>query len=161
MRIRTDHAEAAAEKLLREFSVIDAPVPLAEMVRSQGLKLLKGHIPDPSVAGYIDLRRNEIVVSDSDGRGRQNFTVAHELGHFLLHRHLLEANPDLGIMHRRPIGGESDPKEREANAFAACLLVPDSLLAKYYVYQPANQVARIFGVSEEVIRYRLKETGRA
>ena len=154
-------AENAAKKVLEENSIFDAPVPVEEIASNYGLKLYRADFPDPSISGYIDLKSLDIVVNRADGSGRQAFTVAHELGHFVLHRTKLMENPDIGVVHRRPIGGEKDPIEQEANCFANNLLVPDFLLDKYYAYQPTPLVAKMFGVSEEVIRYRLKDTGRA
>lgn len=57
--------------------------------------------------------------------GRRRFTVAHELGHFLVHRHLA---PDGGFRCRpedmATWDHERSPQEAEANHFAARLLMP-------------------------------------
>lgn len=37
------------------------------------------------LAGLLDMERAEILYEESDPAGRQNFTIAHELGHYFLH----------------------------------------------------------------------------
>ena len=37
------------------------------------------------LAGMLDMERAEIIYEDNDPTGRQNFTIAHELGHYFLH----------------------------------------------------------------------------
>ena len=59
-------------------------------------------------------------------------------------------------MYRKALGElNQDPKEKEANCFAANLLVPAELLEKYKDYN-IDTIAKIFGVSQEVIGYRLQ-----
>ncbi|MHB1530454.1 MAG: ImmA/IrrE family metallo-endopeptidase [Acidiferrobacteraceae bacterium] len=90
-----------------------------------------GRFGDPrgryEVAGILDRQARKIAISKRFSLEARRFTAAHELGHWLLH-------PD-HIMHRdRPIAGLSnetisrEPKEREADYFAACFLMPDKLV---------------------------------
>ena len=85
------------------------------------------------VAGAIDRRLKTISVSRRFEKKVIRFTGAHEIGHCVLHQD--------EVMHRdRPIHGLSlnqhklNPKEREANYFAACFLVPRKLLLR--IFQP-------------------------
>lgn len=59
-----------------------------------------------------------------ESQGRINFTLAHEFGHYLLHRHLVDefrcSSGDLLGYD----GAESRRREAEANKFASCLLMP-------------------------------------
>jgi len=50
----------------------------------------------------------------------------------------------------------SDPLEKEANAFAGSILVPMFLLAPIAEFAGVSELARMFAVSEETIEYRLK-----
>ena len=74
------------------------------------------------VAGMIDRQSRKIAVSRRFTLEIVRFTGAHEIGHWLLH--------DDEIMHRdRPINGleygkPRPRKEREADHFAACFLMP-------------------------------------
>jgi Zn-dependent peptidase ImmA (M78 family) len=83
------------------------------------------------VAGGLDRQNKKILISEKFPIASQRFTMAHELGHWILH-------PD-NIMHRdRPIAGldqksHTKPiKEREADYFAACFLMPrNTVIAQF------------------------------
>ncbi|MCJ2009587.1 ImmA/IrrE family metallo-endopeptidase [Methylobacterium sp. J-092] len=65
-----------------------------------------------------------LIISNSAARdGRRRFTIAHEVGHYLLHRHLL---PPEGIRCKADsVGrGAGHAIEKEADEFAAALLMP-------------------------------------
>jgi len=111
----------------------------------------------PEVAGFYDFGAKQIYVNKADAPNRQGFTIAHELGHVLLHSSLFTTHPEYyKVLLRSPIAGVKDPLEQEANAFAAHLLVPRRFLDRYYRIAGTRELARLFIVSEEVIRYRLK-----
>lgn len=63
--------------------------------------------------------------------GHQNFTLAHEVGHWLLHKGKSISDDD------KVLGYTSDSIEKEANEFAGELLYPEENLAKdfYYIIQ--------------------------
>ena len=64
---------------------------------------------------YINESRAEELAANI---GLKNFTVAHELGHWVLHRDLI---------------GENSPQmEREADKFATCLLMPENLVREEF-----------------------------
>ena len=84
------------------------------------------------------------------GVPRTRFTLAHELGHVALHSNELDelevkAEPD-----------HDERLDREANRFAAHLLIPDAAL-KGLVRARAEDVARRFGVSVSTAARRLEE----
>lgn len=97
----------------------DAPITIVK-----GLQLSKGVegmlMPHPSGSGEWGIVYNETIRSP----GRRNFTLAHELGHYLLHRH---ANPrGLKCTSRNMADWDADRNriEAEANTFASYLLMP-------------------------------------
>ena len=90
----------------------------------KGLALSKGVegmlMPHPSGSGEWGIVYNETIRSP----GRRNFTLAHELGHYLLHR---QANPGgLECTHRNMADWDEARNriEAEANTFASYLLMP-------------------------------------
>lgn len=103
-----------------------------------------------------------IVVKKQDADTRQSFTLMHELGHLLLHR--ASSIDDEGDLH------SPDGQEREANAFAGHLLVPDSFLLNISDDLRPQDVAefddwlepqrKAWGVSGEMILRRLMDAGR-
>lgn len=103
-----------------------------------------------------------IVVKKQDADTRQSFTLMHELGHLLLH-HASSIDDD-NDMHSQ------EGEEREANAFAGHLLVPDAFLVGIRDDQRPVEAAgfddwlkpqrKAWGVSGEVILRRLLDAGR-
>lgn len=151
-----------AEDLLEQFRIDDAPIPVESIAKQLGFAVLIADFDDAKISGFVRLDpKMEIILSRSDAPTRRAFTLAHEIGHYILHRDQLENDSSMAILYRKPIGGEKDPIEKEANAFAATLLVPEFLLRKYHNYDLSeSQMASIFGVSTEVMHYRLIQTGR-
>jgi len=144
------------DEVLKENFVLSPPVRIEDIAANYGLTLVEADLAD-DIAGFIDQTKKKIYVNKNDSDTRQAFTIAHELGHWLLHRTQLNSDPDkYAVLYRKPLGGSNgDPVEKEANFFAAHLLVPKSLLEKYKDEDP-NTIAKIFGVSPEVVGYRMK-----
>ena len=83
-------------------------------------------------AGIFCRRRGVILVAQRFGPLVARFTAAHEVAHALLHE--AEVDP---VLHRDlPISGLEHPApnaiEREANYFAACLLMPRKYVADQF-----------------------------
>lgn len=102
-------------------------------------------------------------VNNTHTETRQRFTVAHEIGHHILHAddvlHFdITEKPD--ALHFRADKIQS-PQETEANFFAAELLMPAELIKKCVesgiVY--VSELAKYFKVSEEAMSYRLVNLG--
>ena len=103
-----------------------------------------------------------IVVKKQAAETRQTFTLMHELGHVLIHKS--SSIDDEADLYSR------EGQEREANAFAGYLLVPDENLtaiddderpaeiSQYDVWLEPQRSA--WGVSGEVILRRLLDAGR-
>ena len=140
--------------MLKDNFITEPPVPVIELAKRQGLDVVfVEHDAFDNVSGFIDFDSREIVVNAKESIGRQAFTIAHEIGHWVLHREKLEANKELSIVYRRAIAADKEPIEQEANAFAAELLVPREMLRAYFGV-PSSIVAKAFGVSEDVVGYR-------
>lgn len=103
-----------------------------------------------------------IVVKKLAAESRQCFTLMHELGHLLLHK--TSSIDDERDLHSH------EGMERDANAFAGHLLVPDSFLISVRDAERPNEPAefddwlaeqrKAWGVSGEVILLRLLDAGR-
>lgn len=98
--------------------------PGAPITMVGGLSLSKGVegmlMPRPGISGEWGIIYNETIRSS----GRRNFTLAHELGHYLLHRH---ANPGGIECTNRNMADWDEARNRieaEANTFASYLLMP-------------------------------------
>lgn len=142
---------------------ITPPINARQLASEYGLDVLFTKFPEEmsKVCGFIDFNNSKMYVNANDSTNRQNFTIAHELGHWLLHKDEIMENPsEYKILMRQPIGGETDPKEKEANTFAAELLVPADKLKELKRKGLSNsKIAELFVVSEQVIGYRLSNVG--
>ncbi len=157
-------ARAKAKEVLRKQHIMRPPVVPREIAESYGLRVEVVDLPSDlkRVAGFIDFSENQILVNSADHYNRQTFTIAHELGHFLLHKELFAEHPErYMVLLRLPLEAQTDPLEKEANAFAADLLVPLDMLNLYRKYATEEDLANLFAVSSEVIRYRMKFAGSA
>lgn len=108
--------------------------------------------------GSIDVvgpKEFTINLSKNTSAKRDVFTIAHELGHFVLHSKLgliqLKAGRDENI----------DTAEREANSFAAAFLMPAELVKSKHHDLSGNlySLADAFNVSLSAITWRCKNLG--
>ena len=148
-------------KILETHRIWKPPVIAVKLAREYGFGVFTaGFGPSHAdcVAGYIDIADKKIIVNADDSPEQQNFTVAHELGHYLLEHHLSEDFvKNYSVLLRNTCAGEAMPMELEANVFADNLLVPAIFLREYrdkYPHATDRELARVFGVSPEVICYR-------
>lgn len=93
-----------------------------------------------------------ILVNPADSQVRQRFTIAHELGHALMHderdHHRTEKKYTLTNYRT---------EEAQANRFAAELLMPSELVtAAFHAGKGLEELASAFGVSQTAMRIRLE-----
>jgi Zn-dependent peptidase ImmA (M78 family) len=102
------------------------------------------------------LQRHYIVLNETHSTERQTFTTAHEIGEYLLKRHLRRTDS------KTPVGAL---KERFCNRFATNLLMPENKVreaaARIFHDKKSNDktiaLAHQFGVSVQAMNYRLCE----
>jgi hypothetical protein len=132
-----EEVEALADKLLQNYAShvhvppITPPVPIediAEHYLGYSIEITdEGLFVDPYMLGGIDFDEKVIFANASveDHDGRYSFTIAHEIGHHVLHR-------DSFLEQRQPKAKEilcRDTKQKpqielEADRFAAAILMP-------------------------------------
>ena len=157
---RLVEVEVIAEDLLSQiFGIkLELPIKLESIAKFLDLTILIGDFQDEQIDGVFERSTKRIVVSSSAPQVRKRFTVAHEIGHFVLHSEM-----DKEIFFRsksRNISMEMDNIEREANAFAAIILMPrDLTISQWRVTRNLSVLASRFGVSKEAMQYRLKGLG--
>ena len=126
-----------ADYLAHNGIPLNFPVPVEEIAEQfLGYEIdfsETGIFSDPDILGGIDFDKNKIYVNASvaDHDGRYSFTVAHELGHHVLHRdHYLQSQSadDEKILCR--MTGTKPQIEMEADRFAAALLIPSDHVSK-------------------------------
>jgi Zn-dependent peptidase ImmA (M78 family) len=164
-----NRAEQRAIKLLDEFAVNALPVPVEELALALDAEI--AYEPyDGDVSGmlYRSDDHTLIGVNTRHAQTRQRFTIAHEIGHLVMHKGTPMFIDRFVRVNWRD--GASNQQEAEANSFAAELLMPRRLverevirtLAKKRNISPhdlAVSLAKSFAVSAEAMQYRLANLG--
>jgi len=158
MSANFNKAVKESQKILLAFGVDSPPIPLTDIVSAYGLNIVYADFSPLTkgneIAGFIDFEKKKIFVNKDDSPNRQRFTIAHELGHYILHEEYVKDESKYKVLLRRPLNNRDYTKEeQEANCFAANLLVPKDLLNKYK-NMPTTITSSVFIVSEDVIKYR-------
>ncbi len=177
----TSEGATAAQALLREFEGrygADGmpPVPVERIAKSY-LSLFIEHHDDlravpgaPSdqgrLSGIIIPSTRTIWIDRSEAEPnsrRRRFTIAHEIGHWRMH--CPQGAAEVLVDRRDDITERDVPelpqREREANAFARELLLPELLFREHAAQSGCNlsALSERFDVSVPLIRLRLKLLG--
>ena len=143
-------------KILEENMIVKPPIIAAELILVSDLVVSCGTFKPEyeHISGFLDIDNKKIVINAIDSPSQQNYTIAHEFGHYLL-GHYQEA--EYAPLLRDSRAMKKTLLEQRASYFAANLLVPDMFLREYIDRYPLiedYQLTRIFGVPLEIIRYR-------
>ncbi len=142
----------------------DVPVPVFRILEELGLGPSIDFLDD-NISGWIERRPNGsygVTVNARHAHVRQRFTAAHELGHYIYHRDLLGAGTGDTRAYRAegtrlPNGAIRPVHERQANSFAANLLMPVASInrLKGAGVTSVAGLADQLGVSQDAMRIRL------
>ncbi len=157
----------AARDLISRFEVKTPPVHVERIAKSLGITIQFGAFDDKlSGMAFIKDGAKVIGVNNAHHPNRQRFTIAHELGHMVLHQRLLEnsVHVDTGTLRRDFLAATgSDPVEIQANRFAAELLMPEAFLKEFLKDKSVDVededslaiLAKRFRVSTMALQFRL------
>ncbi len=165
--------EAMIRKLLREHGTESAPVPVGDIARKLGVKIR--FVPfrgEGEISGMLfrDSEQTVIGVNSLHHPNRQRFTIAHEIGHMLLHKGMeIHIDKALFIVHLRDgVSSEAiDREEIDANRFAAEMLMPKHMLIADLAEREIDleneedllRFSRKYRVSLQAMTYRLANLG--
>ena len=137
--------EEIAQNILETYWGRTVPIDINEILRRMKITIIQTpHMTDSG----------KIMVNTSNDLLRQRFSMAHELGHYVLSHGAYLSDP-VGNF----IAGIKDIKENEANMFALSILIPKSAIMFFRKNQEnitVNMLAEYFRVSVMALRYRLK-----
>ena len=153
--------------LLEKHNMTAPPIDISKICEDEGFTVTVGDLTKleeetgrGEISGVLFVReedgdiKKDILINNSEVPRRQRFTMAHELGHFFLHRRDGEA-----IISTR---NGREPEEYEADTFAAELLMPRSMVVSRYkalLLPRAYTLANDFDVSVPAMKYRLDNLG--
>ena len=153
----------SADKLLafaRQQGIAVFPIDVAAIASALGIDVQYRQL-DGDLSGILrqssDGAKWEMIVNAAYHTNRQRYTIAHELGHFCLHRYAEKEFKDR-IFFRATA---SDPMEWQANEFAGQILMPEDDL-RNLVRQGITSVddlAKKCEVSSLALRIRAKQLG--
>jgi Zn-dependent peptidase ImmA (M78 family) len=170
MRPRYSLAKSLAADLLKRARVRKAPVPVERLAALLNAEIVLQPFTG-EISGIVYRNKNGsavIGVNSSHPTQRQRFTIAHEIGHLLLHTDTkLHVDKNFPIGLRNGISSKSvDGNEIEANQFAAALLMPSDLIANDVqplvgtdVLIAIHKLAKRYAVSEQAMSIRLSVLG--
>jgi Zn-dependent peptidase ImmA (M78 family) len=125
--------EKKAETLIKNYQVKEIPTPLDELAEKLGIKIQFQEFED-NISGFLfrEGSKNIIGVNKNQPETRQRFTIAHEIGHFILHKgNLVHVDKKYRVNFRNENSSTAvDFEEIEANTFAASLLMPEKEVKK-------------------------------
>lgn len=142
--ISNDEIEELAEVILEDLPRwAQKPVNLELLMRPYKLEWQWGYLPSGQL-GIFSFKEGQITLSNTlrGDTNRKRFTLAHEIGHFMLHSDLFESNllstfgeTDNTLANRIPVSGdELGWLEHHANHFAACILMPRERVIDQFKY---------------------------
>ncbi|HWZ84104.1 MAG TPA: ImmA/IrrE family metallo-endopeptidase [Terriglobales bacterium] len=139
-------------ELLRENGIVRSPVPVEKIAQKLGIDVRFEDAEDDLSGALIRKPKGRVVIGVNSAHhpNRQRFTIAHEIGHFVLHKGIkLHVDEDFRINLR---DGSVNDEEIDANAFAAELLMPTELIGR-----DIQKLGRIDqeGVEKLALRYRV------
>jgi Zn-dependent peptidase ImmA (M78 family) len=179
MTIRRKYIRELVQKILQKNQIIAPPVLVTKVADGLGIEI-RYEPAEEELSGFLlrDVKSNRAVigVNTNHGENRKNFTIAHEIGHFLLHEgdviHVDRANAGFRVKLRSDEASKgTNIDEIEANLFAAELLMPVAFLKKDLseignldvqddkVEAALQEIAKKYRVSTQALIFRLINLG--
>lgn len=161
-----EHIEELADQILKDNDM-SIPVDLLELAANMGINIYEMDLDEWNASGMISRERGitEVYIDENESATRKRFTIAHEFGHLFLH---MEEDVDSNFLDGEPVlyrrgkdNFSTDPsKEREANRFAAALLMPARIVQdEWKMSYSVGRMALKFLVSPQAMENRLRTLG--
>ena len=158
-------SEVIMKTLTDECGRFSVPIDVTEAAQKVGIEVKRLRLDDATDGLLVKDRPNrpfKAVVDSFSHEHRARFTLAHELGHYI---HRYQDIPDgvvVGKVERRDTRSSLgiDGEEIWANRFAAALLMPAAVVAKYVGSgYGSKEIADLLDVPEQAVRNRIATLG--
>lgn len=120
-------------------------------IQKNQIQVISHHFSNHKIEGLtvVDELGTSFSYERDNLKVKQNFTLCHELGHFILKHD--------GNYFAEFIENQENLLEREANIFSAVVLMPDIVLLSkiYYSCETFHQIQNSLGVSKQALFFRL------
>lgn len=163
-------AEATARRLIREHGIKKPPVPVESLAERLGAKVSYSPF-EGDLSGMVFRHDDQVIigVNSLHHPNRQRFTIAHEIGHMLLHKgEEVHVDRTYRVNLRDDLSSQAVSRDEiQANAFAAALLMPEEMLIEDLRGQDIDfenedqlrVLAAKYGVSFQALNLRLANLG--
>lgn len=171
MAISKSIIETTNQFIERNSDILDNfPINIEQLVSNEGITLRVHDFKD-EVSGLLFIQGNTktIGVDKNSGDLRKRFTIAHELGHYILHNERSNMFVDKVFFRKNSEGytTKEEKIEKEANYFAANILMPEKLIhnaianltCDLYEDDTITKLAAAFKVSNSAMSFRLINLG--
>ncbi len=176
---RRTEIEEIAKKTLKSLGVEALPIDIIEVAKRLGIKIKPFPFTE-DISGTLVIENEQATIgyNQFEHRVRIRYTIGHEISHYILHKDTSSVFLDKsfqvqsrGKVHFRSQASKNSEAvlvmEREANALAAALLMPQFLLEKEVKAitfdlgseEAIKYLARVFDVSSQAMTYRLSNLG--
>ena len=153
--IRRKLIRETATDLLNQAGITAPPVNIERLAKSRGVVVIQ-EPNENDTSGFLYRAPGVppiIGVNSKHHQLRRRFTIAHELGHLLLHSKTeLHVDRSVVKMRDRRASEGTDDEEMEANRFAAELLMPESFLQA-----DLEELGHVSADDEQIIRKLAKK----
>lgn len=147
--MRTSYIRRITKELIKEYNY-QPPIPVEDLIDRLGLSIREVST-ELDIDAKLDANKMRIIVNRLQTNPfRRRFSLAHELGHFVLKHHIKPweyEDPETGKSFIEP----------EADEFAGSLLMPQHLLTEHIKKgTPLNDIQHKFQVSKQALWVRLE-----
>lgn len=148
-----------AEAIIKKHQK-DAPVLVSSIAKEMGLDVIKMNECPDHISGMLKKQKDNqfvIYVNGNHSKVRRRFTIAHEIAHFILHRHLISKVNNQLLDDTLYRSGLNNIYESAANRFAIDILMPWSLVNEAIASGiiEIGELAQKFNVSKSAMSIRL------
>lgn len=163
------YIEEKAEDILIENGFYSTGFDVKKLAKKLNIEVLPKKLDDDVAGLFVRINDKPIISYNQNqkNKSRERFTIAHELGHFFLHSNkpiFIDKNPKVMFRNSASSSGEH-LQEKEANHFAAALLMPRRLVRDEInnipddTKNPIVYLSNLFKVSEQAMSFRLANLG--
>lgn len=167
-----NYIEKKVNDLISKFELNNAGFDLNLLLNKLNIEISNEDLSDEVSGIFLMINGKPLITinsKESNNKERQRFTIAHEIGHYILHsdKKTLFVDKSPKLLYRNSASSTGEIlQEKEANHFAACLLMPKELLmadVKDVKNSKEDKIiknlASKYKVSEQAMSFRLANLG--
>ena len=165
--------ERKARDIFERYGEGYFPINVELIAKNLGLEVKSQDLGN-NVSGVLFIKDGRGIIGFNEIENisivRKRFTIAHEIGHYILHRHdqnLFVDHKEFKAMYRDSDSSKGEIiQEKEANAFAAAILMPKDMILKRLdkmtfdlgsdEEDSISVLANEFNVSSQAMNFRLR-----